>query len=72
MTEKLPRPATFRLFPQPSFLEGMGRILDVGQGLSLHNILSSAAHDDFLAIASDWDMVGADFKDAIGEYEQEE
>lgn len=71
MTENL-FSSTFRLFPRSSFLEGMGRVLDMGQGLSQYNASSSSTRADSLAIASDWNMVGMDLYGAMGEYEREE
>ncbi len=70
MTEFL-KNLTFRLIPRPSFLEGMGRALDIGGGLLNYNVSATPLEGDFKAIASDWIMVGHDFNLAVSEYEQE-
>ncbi len=69
MTEFL-KSLTFRLTPRPSFWEGMGRVLDIGGGLSLYNVSATSAEADYQAIASDWTMIGQDFKIAVRDYEQ--
>ncbi len=71
MTELL-KSLTFRFAPRPSFLEGMGRALDIAGGLFLYNVSSTPAEADYKAIMSDWDMVGQDFSTAMKIYEQEE
>lgn len=69
MTEFI-KSLTFRLTPRPSFWEGMGRALDIGGGLSVYNVSATSAEADYQAIASDWNMVGQDFRMAVREYEQ--
>jgi hypothetical protein len=69
MTELI-KNLTFRLVPRPSFWEGMGRVLDIGGGLSIYNSSATSADADCKAIASDWNAIGQDFKMAVKEYEQ--
>lgn len=62
---------SFRLFPRPSFWEGMGRVLDIGGGISIYNTSSSPTRADYLALASDWSVVGGDMCKAMENYERE-
>ncbi|TSC83528.1 MAG: hypothetical protein G01um101417_511 [Parcubacteria group bacterium Gr01-1014_17] len=56
-----------RLFAEPSFVEGMARVLDIGGTLQRYN----TEHDpDAIAIKNDWRAVGDDLKSSIGLYEQ--
>lgn len=59
---------TFRLFTRPSFLEGVGRILDFGGALSIYNRSLTGAVADSRAIASDWRAVGRDLRTAMRAY----
>ena len=61
---------TFHLFAEPSFIEGMGRVLDLGGNLQVYNESKSAKEADTIAIANDWRAVGDDVKNSIDEYEQ--
>lgn len=53
------------LFARPSFLEGMGRILDFGGTLTEFNRSPDGPTADARAIASDWCAVGQDLCNAI-------
>ena len=58
-----------RLFirhPRRGFIEGMARILDLGNALNRHPRFRTAAEADAAALRSDWIIVGQDIRDAIG------
>jgi len=56
---------SFRLYARPSFWGGIARLLDVGVMLNEYNYSTSPEEADFLALQSDWEMVGADLCWAI-------
>lgn len=56
---------TFRLFARPSFIEGMGRILDMGNSLNTYNRDDAPEMADKRSLESDWRMVGRDIKGAL-------
>jgi hypothetical protein len=60
---------TFFLFARPSFLEGMGRALDMGGTLQLFNDSQTTSEADRIALANDWRMIGRDLKAAIDKHE---
>ncbi|MBN2217568.1 MAG: hypothetical protein JW719_09340 [Pirellulales bacterium] len=49
------------LCARPSFVEGASRLLDFGGTLNEYNKSLTAAQADYLAIYSDWRMIGLDF-----------
>jgi hypothetical protein len=53
------------LFAVPTFSEGVGRLIDVGDTLTEYNYSPSAEGADRLAIAADWLAVGQDIQNAI-------
>lgn len=59
-----------RLFAEPSFLEGMSRMLDLGATLQDYNISETEQEADTKALRSDWRAVGEDLKFSIKNYEQ--
>jgi len=59
------------LFARPSFLEGVARIMDVGDTLNEYNSSPSAQEADAIAISLDWSMVGQDIDRAIDAYESQ-
>src|SRR5262249_12299375 len=72
VTSKLPlhfqclmnRFSTF-LFAEPSFLEGMSRVLDMGGTLNSYNTSELARQADIFAMSADWHAVGQDLREAI-------
>ncbi len=52
------------LFADPSFTEGMARVLDLRGVLNLYNNSQTADQADFWAIYADWRAVGRDIRDA--------
>jgi hypothetical protein len=53
------------LFARPSFIEGVGRILDVSDSLNTYNLSRNGAEADVRAIYGDWRAVGHDMKKAL-------
>ncbi|VAW32302.1 hypothetical protein MNBD_CHLOROFLEXI01-1053 [hydrothermal vent metagenome] len=53
------------LFARPSFLEGVGRIVDFTNMLEKYNSSSSTKAADLRAIRADWNAVGSDIQQAI-------
>jgi hypothetical protein len=60
------------LFANPSFLEGVARLLDLGSTLNIYyeDILSED-EEDYYAMKRDWNLVAHDLKSAINEYGKE-
>jgi hypothetical protein len=54
------------LFAQPSFLTGMGRVLDLGGVFDDYNTSETEAEAESKAMLSDWAAVGQDLADAMG------
>ena len=50
----------FSLFAQPSFFEGMARLLDINGSLNSCNDSKTTEEADYRAILSDWEYVGFD------------
>jgi len=55
------------LFANPSLLEGMSRVLDIGATLNEYNVSLSPQESDIAAIKSDWSAVGSDIESVIEE-----
>jgi hypothetical protein len=64
------------LFAQPSFMEGMARILDFRGALNKYNASPNEAIADSTAMSMDWAAVGFDVVEAhdllVGELERQE
>ena len=56
---------TTYLFAQPSFLEGMARSLDLSNTLNQYNRSSTEVQADYLALLSDWQVVGMELQSAL-------
>jgi hypothetical protein len=54
------------LFPSPSFLEGMGRLVDFAGSLNRYNYTESPEDADRVAITMDWAVVGDEISAAAG------
>ncbi len=63
---------TTYLYANPSFLNGMARVLDFGASLQEYNESVTPKEADYNAILRDWMVVGEDINQAIDQYEQEE
>ena len=59
-----------RLFANPSFLEGMSRVLDLGATLQEYNTSNTEQEADTEALKNDWRAIGDDLKFSIKNYEQ--
>ena len=62
---------TYTLFARPSFIEGVARIWDFGNGLNRYNASDSEKEADAKALYADWLMVGEDIKKGMEVYEQQ-
>lgn len=60
------------LYARPSFLEGLARIMDLGNTLNEYNTSPTGKEADYIAISNDWAMVGQDMHNAIADFESEE
>lgn len=57
------------LYARPSFIEGVARLIDLGNTLQEYNSSLSPEQADALAIFSDWRVVGEDLASAMLMYE---
>lgn len=63
---------TLRLFAStPSFVKGVGRILDFSQTLDQYNSSATAEEANARALKSDWEAVGRDIQFAIDKYAEQ-
>lgn len=53
------------LFAEPSFLEGLARLLDLGGTMTEFNGSPNGEIADVLALTADWRAVGDDLRQAI-------
>ena len=60
------------LFPQPSFLQGIGSVFNISGIFFDYNYSSSDQEADSRAIASDWGVAGEDLKVAISKFQKEQ
>ncbi|QKQ75565.1 hypothetical protein [Nostoc sp. TCL240-02] len=56
------------LYARPSLIEGVARMVDFGNTLQVYNTSLSSEQADYLALLSDWAVVGNDLKKAMAEY----
>lgn len=56
---------TFRLGGMASYLTGAAAVFDFAGALHQYNYSSSDQEADYLALKSDWDMVGNDLRYAM-------
>ncbi|MCC7475040.1 MAG: hypothetical protein IT425_06560 [Pirellulales bacterium] len=56
------------LFARPSFLEGVGRLVDFGDTLTEFNRSLDDEQADRLALIADWNAVGEDLGAVISHY----
>ena len=61
----------YDLFAEPSFVEGMARVIDIGNTLQEYNTSKTDHEADSKALKNDWKMIGGDVKKAMNMYEQE-
>ncbi|HEX5415433.1 MAG TPA: hypothetical protein VFZ25_07190 [Chloroflexota bacterium] len=59
------------LFARSSFLEGVARIFDFADAHNEYNTSATPEEADYLALLSDWQVVGDDLRSAIAVYGQE-
>lgn len=56
------------LYARPSLIEGISRLIDFGNTLQVYNSSLSPEQADFLALSSDWYVIGDDLKLAMDKY----
>ncbi len=59
------------LFARPSYLEGLARIMDFGNTITVYNESLNGEQADYLALRSDWTAVGDDLRSAIQQFDAE-
>ncbi|HEY4526938.1 MAG TPA: hypothetical protein VJK53_03785 [Candidatus Paceibacterota bacterium] len=59
-----------RLYAEPSFAEGIARIMDIGGTLQVYNASKTEQEADVTALKNDWRAVGDDIQTSIAQYEQ--
>jgi hypothetical protein len=59
------------LFANPSFIEGMGRILDFGDTMTEINRSATPEQADQYATIADWRAIGADLRAVMDQFERE-
>ncbi|MEK7565051.1 MAG: hypothetical protein AAB394_03815 [Patescibacteria group bacterium] len=60
-----------RLFAEPSFIEGMSRVLDLGGTLQEYNDSNTEQKADTEALKNDWRAVGDDLRFSISNYKND-
>ena len=55
------------LFARPSFLRGMGDVLNIGAVGKIYNCSDSIEEADMKALQSDWKIVGNDMREALND-----
>ena len=60
-----------KLFAEPSSIEGMSRVVDLGATMQIYNISETEQQADFEALRNDWRAIGDDLRYSIRMYEQE-
>jgi len=58
------------LFARPSFLGGVGRVVDLGSTMQKYNESKTEEEADVKALRNDWSAVGQDINKSILAYEQ--
>ncbi len=59
------------LQPSPSFMKGVGSVLNMAGNSKSSKLLLGDFNSDFNAIMYDWQMIGRDFKKAMKRIEEE-
>ncbi len=60
----------YLLFANPSFIEGIARVLDLGSTMNDYNSFPLPEQADYYALKSDWEAIGTDLKNAMAQYER--
>jgi hypothetical protein len=53
------------LYVRPTFLNGIGSVLNIGGEYYSYNFSPSPSEADARALANDWKMIGSDFRRAF-------
>jgi hypothetical protein len=60
------------LFARPSFIKGMGQVLDIGSTMNAYNRSRTPEEADRIALAADWKAIGCDIAAAIAQVRDEQ
>jgi len=60
------------LFAEPTLIEGVGSVIDIGATMQRYNESKTEKEADFIALKNDWMAVGEDLGKSIKSYEQKE
>ena len=63
---------TYFLFARPSFIEGMARVLDIGNTLREYNESQTTEEADLIAVHTDWSAIGRDIDNSISDFSEKE
>jgi hypothetical protein len=55
------------LYARSSLLEGLARLLDLGGTLNEYNRSATPDEADLVALRSDWEAIGADFRSVLSQ-----
>lgn len=56
------------LFATPTFVSGMGSVLDLGGTMTIFNESSTPEEANVFALANDWYMIGQDLRYAMAQF----
>ena len=56
------------LFARPTFISGIGAIIDLGGTMEMFNESSSPEEADYLALKNDWCVIGKDISNAMSQF----
>lgn len=65
---KIKKNKRFSLFVTPTFLSGLSRVFDIASTINVYSDLNSPEEADFIAMQSDWSVVGEDMKISIKDF----
>ncbi len=60
-----------KLFANPSFIEGVASVVDLGATLQKYNTSDTDNEADSEALKNDWSAIGDDLRFSIKKYEQQ-
>jgi hypothetical protein len=59
------------LYARPSFFEGFARLLDLGGTLNEYNQSDTSDDADLVALRSDWEAIGEDFRGVLSQVQSD-
>ena len=61
----------YKLFAEPSFWEGIARLVDFSGSLNEYNLTKSTKVNEYLGLKSDWENIGNDINVAMNQFEKD-